>query len=474
MNFYNSKDDPRSSFYQYERRIDQDLPSVVFAAGEISIIKTNSIGPNCKIKTENGLLGLEYQNKETIPCIYSEIIGTEYSENVIIRDIYGYYGIANKQGKILIEPQYQDVSSYKHLYIFKIKEGHYALVSQEGKVLVEDGVYCLSKFNNASFMIAYFNYDELDKFMLFSEECEMLSDESYRSIEYIKDYNWFVCKGENSALILNANGTNVFEKKIEDCYVGSKETYYSTQYFSLKTNGRFNLMNSDKNIIIPNLFEDIRLTTTYIYYLLEGKWGLMDFDLNIIVNNNYKKFYEHEDCINAVNENGTTVYNLKGEKLLEADYPTIFPLKGDYYTISDKRFDDFSDSKYGVINKNGEVIVPCEYDQIETLGNFIKVSIHEEMTFSFVERPYDVDEEHGLYDLQGRLILECEYYEIKIIDGKIRAKLTWDDEEFYWFDFSGNPIGKGMDIRFCKQEKGPYWTSEKGYIINNGGDWILD
>lgn len=123
-------------------------------------------------------------------------------------------------------------------------------------------------------------------------------------------------------------------------------------------------------VIILSLFAKTE-TKEYPYlipYLQGDKWGFCDIDRNIVVEPVYNQFFLFGyGCAEAVKEDKAALINLRNGKPLtefEYDYISSFFLATDcssppYYLAK-------KDGLEGVIDTLGKIIVPIEYDEIET------------------------------------------------------------------------------------------------------------
>ena len=124
-------------------------------------------------------------------------------------------------------------------------------------------------------------------------------------------------------------------------------------------------------------------------------------------------------------------------------YDTVYDFKGDYAMV-------YHDGKFGIINRNGEEVVPCLYDSIEGSDSYL------EGGYIGVIK----DDKFGYVDAQGNETTEFKYNRdivdgrygpfatVKNLDGKIivisaaigELPVTYDDVEYVSMDQSGRQI----------------------------------
>lgn len=190
-------------------------------------------------------------------------------------------------------------------------------------------------------------------------------------------------------------------KHIELC-----NNYISDTLFILtKANGKEVLYSFIGNVLIEDEYDDISI-------LLEGK------DL-IIAKNKTKKAFTLElsngnSKTDSIDLDFCSLYNIKGEKLLNEEYNNIYWHSGMLFIkkrkvvdISSGTYEDLNETTYGIISKTGEILVPCEYREIEH-GNRNYKDFN---TFVVCKDENDPNSK-GLY-IGKELVIPCEYNEIK-------------------------------------------------------------
>lgn len=187
-------------------------------------------------------------------------------------------------------------------------------------------------------------------------------------------------------------------KHIELC-----NKYISDTLFILKkTNGKEILYSFTGDVLIEDEYDDISI-------FLEGK------DL-IIAKNKTKKAFTLElsngnSQTDSIDMNFCSLYNIKGEKLLNEEYNKIYWHSGMLFIekrkaadISSGTYGDLNETTYGTISKTGEILVPCEYREIKRGGNNFN-------SFVVCKDKNDPNGK-GMY-IGNELVIPCEYNQIK-------------------------------------------------------------
>lgn len=113
----------------------------------------------------------------------------------------------------------------------------------------------------------------------------------------------------------------------------------------------------------------------------------------------------------------------RGENILNTEYDTIYPLVHDYRIIK-------YDSKYGLANKLGEIVIPCKYEDFLEYKENIYCAVKQNGKWGIINRsndiivqfkyegiPYLADSvfvgkikgKQGMYDFKGNTIIEPVY-----------------------------------------------------------------
>lgn len=95
-------------------------------------------------------------------------------------------------------------------------------------------------------------------------------------------------------------------------------------------------------------------------------------------------------------------------------------------------------SDYGMIDKDGNLVIPCKYGMIEPHGKVFLVNLS-----------YDLKESYGVIDQKGKVLVPLKYEEKEIgifpEDGIIRYKDD-DNQKYYFLDFNGKKLfAKGLE-----------------------------
>ena len=199
----------------------------------------------------------------------------------------------------------------------------------------------------------------------------MIVKDKYQNLQRIidiqdRDNSYLICQKDNKYGVL----------KNSECIVNNE--YSNIEYDSLdqlfivEKDNKYGILKNDGSILISVLYDYKDIEGIYIYAQKDNE--------NIIFNNNgekeenlnYKSAFsvensEYKITINKDNKYG--VINNNGDILIPNDYYYIGYLINNNFIVSGEN------GKNGIINSNGEVILKTKYDTIQKLENsdFIEV-----------------------------------------------------------------------------------------------------
>lgn len=365
------------------------------------------------------------------------------SEKVSVQEItnYNYFvittnenksGVINKEGKIIINPEYDSIQIpnpekpvFICLYDYNSEKREYS-----SKVLNEKSEEILKKYdkvqaianNNTSVNNAYqttvLKYKNDDKYGLIKINGKKLTSAIYDEIETLeyKDGVLKVKQGDKYGIV-DLNGKEIIKVEynsiVADGYY-DKETKYEkagyivnvktdegyrygyinskgkqtldTTYTNLKRatdmgdsaiyminykNGKAGLL-KDSQTIIKNDYEDIEIDAENQIASVQknGKKGVYDLLGNMILPIQYDDIIFAGKCINASKDGKVLVFDLAGVIQSESPYRSITKVANGKYSITINR-----DNQYGVIDNNKVEIIGNKYSYIEyAFDNYFVVS----------------------------------------------------------------------------------------------------
>jgi len=318
------------------------------------------------------------------------------------------FGIADLQGKIIVKPIYKDI--YLH---------------QNGEFLALDSVITEP-------------YDELKNM-------------------HPKSNYWYVHKniaGKTLASMVNLKKFQGYEE-ISNDQRGSIETRAYT-YIPITFHNKWALLNSERHEILTAFYDELAPFTTFDKGELayrEGKvWGYLDENFNSVKGDKYEHATNFgENNYAPVKKNKKWgIINKQKQEVIPYSYDSITPPVSHSTTqiVWDTLTNEMSgsdiyiemlhtfclptgyfiaqkDKKWGIINWDGQIILPLQYEKIyDAFYNYVIIS---------------KNNKKGLVDYAGKELIPAKYDDIKVINDLVYAKINGKEG---LFDLQNNEIAK--------------------------------
>lgn len=279
----------------------------------------------------------EYEAVE--PIKLSNLLEEKYEKNAIIYQKNGKYGLLSITGKVILDARYEQI---------------FSLGYKENEVIVKD---------NSKYKI----YDVKGKQLIKEEFDSIQSDEYYNEQDGYKKSGYIVCKTTSD---------------------GYRYGYYDYDYDEV--------LISDYNQIL-RIVDVADKNNIYLIAAKNGQYGVFINNAKVI-NTQYQSInYEKDFNLFIAERTGKYgAFNEKGIEVLKVGYDSleikgiyIYTTKGDEKKVFDRDgkevnipfdttiektdndniFIKYENNKYGVINKDGENLINCEYDLLQIIRN---------------------------------------------------------------------------------------------------------
>lgn len=421
----------------------------------------------------------------------------EFHQGVAIVVKNGKYGAILQGGHEIIGPSYDYISPFKEGYADAIKNGIYFVLNLSGNMCVKDGsdyIEIPSRYQQArDFKDGLCCVCHDDKWGAIDKNGHEVIPTQY---EYLSDFTKDVaiyrlssrdCVGHKYLFgFLNKNGA-VFSAIYDSIWVNDTTGYIHTGYIKRPTvDDEKRIYNHPKRLdcngrfVAKYDFEYITLKGKYDYvedYVDEiaiakknDLWGAIDKNENVIIqfkynilnrlNNDtligYLKIGEMEFDVKFIKTNGKLAGSNKNIR-------KIIPLDdGICLFCINKREGWNSKVKYGIVNKDGNVLLNAEYDEIQRINDIL----------------YKVAnaKKEGLFDIQKGWILPCKFDSLSYINDYVNAHIK--DLGDFRFDLSGNcfVLNQGITVELPKRcfvgrdfvdGYAPVCMSEKWGVVNS-------
>lgn len=297
--------------------------------------------------------------KLIIPIKYDNIyrISDNFSDNLFIVLNNDSVGLVNYNGKFIIPPVYNHIR-YCGEFLFEAEQNDLSYIfTNSGSKISENG------FENIDIKHDLYGNDIIvaktnEKLEVFDAKGKKINVNGLLGVDYIRDI-YFVGNNKNDDLIyFDATGKFYLNKK--DVLPLNYEPFEDNQKFGFKKNN---------DISHPAVFSDLIYLYGNIWAVKKDeKWGIIDISTN-------KTLYQFEFDRLENGEFSNMIYVEKNRKcglISNRNLQVILPVEYDLIFENDLMEDEGYGSYYkirkadknGLINSQGQIILPCEYDNI--------------------------------------------------------------------------------------------------------------
>lgn len=163
-------------------------------------------------------------------------------------------------------------------------------------------------------------------------------------------------------------------------------------YLVAEQNGQAGLLKNKKKLLNYEYQSIDYESLNKVFIVQKGQnYGVIDIEGKTIVESNYSDLTIEGIYIYANKENQTEVFDIKGNKQEVPKYKTITPTENENYNITID-----SNNKYGVTDKQGNVVIPNDYYYAEYIaGDYFIVS--------------GIEGKSGIIDVKNETILSIKY-----------------------------------------------------------------
>jgi len=299
---------------------------------------------------KNGKFGLiDFEGKIIIEPEYDNIYALDGIEKSIIIEKDGKKGLVNTSlGEIIIPAEYNEISSltesYENGYIVKNNQGKFGIIGADKKKILEEKYDDIKHITGNNYYVVV----ESGVTEVIDSTGQVVLNSGFDSIEGIDINNFIIIKNSNYGVI-----TKEGETLIEPIYSNIK--YAFSNYYIVQKDGKYGIVDIQNNSLIDNKYENIIYVKEADLFEAETedfKTDLIDRNFNVVLENIIVSELNIENGYMRVREdNEYTYYNFKLEEKTNKEVlstNTLFLVK--------------ENGKYGFENKDGVRIVDCIYD----------------------------------------------------------------------------------------------------------------
>lgn len=434
---------------------------------------------------------IDKEGTTVIPFIYDD--ADWFRKGMACVKYQGKYGCLNAKNEWLIAPDYSEIKNWNDNWVLVKKDDKWAFYDKSGKQWTDfcyDEVIMASKdndlvcFNGLGLVVkdgkfAYLNatlqevvpLGTFDSALPFNEYqmgivekkgkwgiidslghfiIPLEYDEICYVSDYGSDYELLSLKKKGCIAVMSAKT----REKTEPCFL----TFYKSNrrvledgtfkdvYIAKNLGNEYGCMDEQLNIVIPFEYSEIKPIDPFLIAAHGSSYGLINWQNEIIVDfvNDDIYYCQFDDLYILTGKNKAYIMDVKGNILLPDKYEKILPI------IGRKNFVVKMQDKVGVVMRDGEQVIPCEYDSISSWWEY-GPSAH------YVVK----DKRVGIIDYTGKTLLPVEYESLDYVTKDV--VIVTKNGKYGVVDINNNLVlpFEYADIRFDIEE---WCTTDYEYV----------
>jgi hypothetical protein len=308
--------------------------------------------------SKNGKVGfIDKDNVTVIPFEYDEALDFEEGRAIVTKNKKS--GIIDRTGKLLFKIEYKEIGSFSENLVFAKKDSLFAYYDVFGNQVI-----------NERFDEAFSFKDELAPVIIDEHENyinrfgTLIFPEEYERINRISENLFIFQKGENFGLITKDLIL------IQDAKFSQISTL-SENKIAFVLNDKIGYFNQFGMIEIAPIYDNIKNFSKVVHFKMgyarvkyKNKYGIIDHSGKWVIPATYQNLGDVSEQIAFLKDNLWGFINLQNKVIIQNIYEEAISFDGNFSIVG------FSD-KIGVIDLNGEVVVPIEFDAIQKLNDVI-------------------------------------------------------------------------------------------------------
>ncbi len=336
-------------------------------------------------------------------------------------------------------------------------------------ILLIFGIKSTTKNNKKEYSVTeitkynYFQLNENGKYGVIDVKGNTIVEPIYDSVKIPNpEKAVFICVKDNNNIVLNENNEEIFQQYEEVSEISINGVVsnqpYEKEVLKYKINGKYGLIKYDGKVVTKPIYEEIKGLSNKESELLvkkDEKYGVINQKGAELIAN------EYDDIVADGFYTGESKYGLSGyivsnktkdgyrygyidykqNKVLDVEYNNISRIletneKSNVYLIVSKN------GKYGVL-KNNKELINCEYQGIEYESNNKLFELQR-------------NSKYGIADMNGKIVIPIEYSEIEVKGTYLQAM---KNEEYKYFNTSGEQVNSSEYTAMIKTDNNKYYIT---------------
>lgn len=352
-----------------------------------------------------------------------------HEENVLKVKKDGKYGLIDLAGKELTSFEYDRIVAMEGLKnTLKVtKDGKVGVLDNAGKVLLQVqyiDVTNLGKDNKEGFIVQ----SESGKYGIVDYSNQMVLETKYDEIVKVYGNDKYVVKQAGKQVLVSKGGTELLNSGFDEI----KEILKNIDNGIIYTkNGKYGVMKTTGDITVAPNYEELKEAKSGLLIAKQnGKYGIIDLQMITKVESVYSSISynekadlyiaEKEDYSNDIIDNTFTIrqsgilVDFDDEKgyieLKQAEEYKYYNFKFEEKNIteiqtSNSLFKSKKDGKYGFVDKNGNIVVDYQYDDVTEQNSYGYAGIKKDGKWGSINNKGEIVQE-PTYNLEDYLKID--------------------------------------------------------------------
>lgn len=383
----------------------------------------------------NSLFGLyDLNGKQVLPHVFESIDDFYCGRSIVKKN--GKYGVIDQTGKELFYTEYGRIDGYYNDYAVvytspKNGEIKVGIIDKSGHEAVPaiyqwgDYVYSFSEGLAAMF--------QNGKYGFVNTSGKVVIPFKYDKVESFKNGIAKVWVGWQHVGYINSKGEEIISCDFEAMDQANLRRYCSKFIIGLKDSLQYVFDYSGKKIALLHyeIVREFNENEKSFLVSMNNRWGTLDSNLRVKIPIEYESLeaiFSHK--IAARKKDKIGLINHEGKVISPFEYDWIDPFRDDYTSPYENGLAKVGiKGKTGLINSYGKLIIPVIYDEIEVFSHGLAV----------VKR----NDKYGFVNFKGKEIIPTIYDEANSYNG-YSAEVTLKGETFQ-IDSLGNRVEEEED-----------------------------
>jgi len=309
------------------------------------------------------------------------------------------FGLINKKGEILLDPQFSWIHSFENgfaqVLLEKDEEDQYGigLINKKGEILLDPKYDWLSDYEDG-----FIRTRKDGKMGFLNIQDRILIEPQYDDVEdFYEEIDFAVIEMDGKSGAINKKGEIIVNPEFYSIFdTGSNDVIGIIEM--IEEDEKYGLINKKGEILLDPEFDEISEFNKNGIATIEedGEYGLINEKGEILLDPRYDAISEfNENGIATMEEDGKYgLINEKGESLLDPEFDAIHRFNNGIAIIEGY-------GQYGLINEYGEILLDPEFDEISEFN---------ENGIAEVRK----DGKYGLINEYGEIVVEQQKDPLKI------------------------------------------------------------